>query len=467
MVKAFSGPEYLLKTNKAKELYEKFASTLPIYDYHGHLNAREIAENKSFTDLGELWMAGDHYKWRLMRAAGLPEELITGQITTYKEKFMAFAQVLPYFVGNPVYHWAHLELRQYFAIDKPLSAKTADEIYDETLQQIQKGGFRARDLMAKSNVETIATTNDPIDDLYFHRQLHHSTDLQIYVVPTFRPDAVLVIASDSFSTYLQQLAEVSGSNMQTLDDLLDTLRQRMDYFATMGCCSADHSVSTFPTVKGTYAQAKHIFAKRLTGQSLQLEDIERYQYYLLFFLASEYATRGWVMQLHLSALRNANSRLFDQLGADCGVDSIGEAVSIRALQQFFDDLEIIDAVPKVILYTMNPTAYYMMATMAGNFQRGSKGKIQVGPAWWMLDHRDGIVEQLRLISNTGALGLFIGMTTDSRSFLSFSRHDYFRRIVCSLIGQWIEDGEVPDDNETLGPLLEGIFIQNARNYFTN
>ncbi len=466
-MKAFSGPEYLLKTNKAKELYEKFASTLPIYDYHGHLRAQDIAENKSFTDLGELWMAGDHYKWRLMRVAGLPEELITGQDTTYKEKFLAFAEVLPYFVGNPVYHWAHLELRQYFAIDKPLSAKTAYEIYDETLQQIQKGGFRARDLLAKSNVETIATTNDPIDDLYFHRQLHHATDIQTRVVPTFRPDAVLAITSVSFIAYLQQLAEVSGPSIQTLDDLLDTLRQRMDYFATMGCSSADHSVSTFPTVKGTYAQAKHIFSKGLTGQSLQQEDVERYRYYLLFFLASEYATRGWVMQLHLSALRNANSRLFDQLGADCGVDSIGEAVSIRALQQFFDDLEIIDAVPKVILYTMNPAAYYMIASMAGNFQGGIKGKIQVGPPWWMLDHRDGIVEQLRLISNTGALGLFIGMTTDSRSFLSFSRHDYFRRIVCSLIGQWIEDGEVPDDDETLGPLLEGIFIQNARNYFTN
>ncbi len=461
----FMGPRFLLKSEVAKRLYDSFASDQPIYDYHCHLDAKEILENQYFTDIGELWLKGDHYKWRLMRATGVPEEKITGNSVSFEEKFYAFAEVLPYFIGNPVYHWAHLELQKYFGIHDALSPKTARKIYEQTQEKMAAGGFSVRELIERSKVELIATTNHPKEELKWHQRLQESSDLATKVVPTFRPDAFLHVEWERFHTEVREFGVQYGIDMQNLDDLLALLMRRMDDFATVGCRIADHGLTDFPTVKGSYSEAKAIFQKVMNRTEITFLDMQKYQYYLLYFLGSEYARRDWVMQLHLSPLRNTNTRIYHSLGPDAGVDSVGDPVSARALQQWFDEVELAGGVPRTLLFTLNPSAYYVMATMAGNYQGGVKGKIQMGPAWWMLDHRDGIEEQLRLVANTGGLGLFVGMTTDSRSYLSYARHDYFRRILCSLIGEWIEDGEVPDDPVMVGDLIRGVSVENARNYF--
>lgn len=464
-MKDFMGPDFLLTNNKGKELFELYAKNEPIYDFHCHLNARDIAEDQEFKTIGELWLAGDHYKWRAMRAAGIPETLITGSETSQKDKFMAFAKVLPYFVGNPLYHWAHLELQKYFGINTPLSAATAGRIWEEANARIAGGGFTARTLISSSNVELVATTEDPKDDLPWHARLKNVQDFNIRVVPTFRPDKLINISAADFTEYLESLGDSAHIRITALDDLLAVLKNRMDWFAQNGCRIADHSLETIPPVRGSFADAQAALGKIKAGVSLTDIEVEKYRYFMLQYLGMEYAKRGWVMQLHFSALRNNNSKLYSQLGPDCGVDSVGDSLAPQALGHLFDGIERETGMPKTILYTLNPAAYYMMATMAGNFQGGMAGKIQIGASWWFLDHRDGITEQLKILANTGGLGYFVGMLTDSRSFLSYARHDYFRRILCSLIGGWVEDGEVPDDAELLKMLIRGISVENARQYF--
>lgn len=461
----FMGSDFLLNNSKGVELYNHFAKQQPIYDYHCHLSPKEIAEDKSFTNIGELWLEGDHYKWRVMRAAGISEEKITGKNTSFEEKFRAFAQVLPYFIGNPIYHWAHMELQKYFGIHEPLSAATVDKIWNEANEKIASGGFTARSLITFSNVELIATTDDPGDDLKYHPQIKQIDNFPTRVVPTFRPDKVVNWVATGDHEYLTRLGESENTVIDSLDELLVVLGKRMDHFHNMGCRIADHGLGSVPAVRGTYDEVKTIFVKVSKGGTPAPEEIEKYQYFMLYFFGCEYSKRGWTMQMHFSPIRNCNTKLFKQLGPDCGVDSVGDMISAQSLRQLCDEIECETGMPKTIFYTMNPSAYYILATMAGNFQGGVPGKIQLGTAWWMLDHHDGIMEQLRILASTGSLGYFVGMLTDSRSFLSYARHDYFRRVLCTLIGEWVQKGEVPDDPEMLGKIVRGICVENARAYF--
>ncbi|MBP2656402.1 MAG: uronate isomerase, partial [Firmicutes bacterium] len=429
MMKQFVGKDFLLTNKTGMELYGLYAKSQPIYDFHCHLSPQDIAEDKRYSDISELWLADDHYKWRIMRAYGIPEELITGKATSPQEKFKAFAEALPAAVGNPIYHWSHMELNNYFGIHEPLSGKSSDRIWRETTEKIQSEGFSAQALIARSNVELIATTDDPTDDLKWHLMIANIKDFATRVVPTWRPDKAVAIASPGFMDYLEKLASSANATIGSFDEYLDVLRKRMDFFETVGCRSADHGIVALPSVQGNYNDAKATFNKVLAKVRLQEEEVEKFTFHMLSFFGCEYSRRGWVMQLHLSAVRNQNTKLFDKLGPDCGVDSSGDPVTALALGRLFDEIEKAEGMPKTVLYTLNPTAYYVLATMAGNFSGGIRGKMQLGAAWWMLDHRDGMREQLRILANTGVLGLFIGMLTDSRSFLSYVRHDYFRRVL--------------------------------------
>ncbi len=398
---------FMLKNKTAKELYYDFAEGLPIIDYHCHLSPQMIAEDHRFKNAYELFLGGDHYKWRQMRSNGIAEEYITGDGDEF-EKWMGFARTMPLLIGNPLYHWTALELKRYFDIDTPLTADTAKEIWDICNEKLQDPSFSAKNLIRRSNVETICTTDDPYDDLQYHKALK---DFETKVLPTFRP------------------------NFTTIgDDIVD----RMDYFHENGCRLSDHSIDEFSD-----------------------EIIEK-----LVFLGEEYAKRGWTMQLHIGAMRNNNTRMFNKLGADVGFDSVNDFEVARPLSRLLDALDKKDALPKTILYTLNPKDNYVLGTMLGNFQQGpTAGKIQFGSGWWFNDNRDGMQEQMKALANLGLLGKFVGMLTDSRSFVSYPRHEYFRRILCNLLGTWVEEGEYPDDRKALKEIVEGICYKNAKDYF--
>ncbi len=464
-MKDFTGRDFLLTNIKGEYLYRHYAQKLNIFDYHCHLNPRDIAEDRKFNNVGELMLEGDHYKWRIMRAYGIDENNITGIDVSYKDKFFSFAEALPFFIGNPVYHWVHMELNKYFGIKTPLSGKTAERVWEEANAKIKEGKFNACSLITDSNVEFAATTDDPSSNLEWHTRIAERKDFNTRIVPTWRPDRVMDITSADYMAYLDELASTEDMKINSLDDLLDLMKKRMDFFEANGCCIADHALTNSPTVCGTYYDAKAVLAKKLFGVEIGTEEAEKFKFFILFFFGCEYYARNWVMQMHLSTIRNQNTRLFKLLGPDSGLDSCGELVDITALRSLFDRIEMDRGMPKTILYTMNPSAYYPLATLAGTFTGGIPGKIQLGAAWWMLDHRDGITEQLKTLANTGGLGLHVGMLTDSRSLLSYVRHDYYRRILCSLIGKWVQSGEVPDDEELLETLIRSICIENARRYF--
>ncbi len=398
---------FMLKNKTAKELYYDFAENLPIIDYHCHLSPKMIAEDHRFKNAYELFLGGDHYKWRQMRSNGIMEEMITGDGDEF-DKWMGFARTMPLLIGNPLYHWTALELKRYFDIDTPLTADTAKEIWDICNEKLQDPSFSAKNLIRRSNVETICTTDDPYDDLAYHKQLK---DFETKVLPTFRPN---------FATMGK--------------DIVD----RIDYFHENGCRLSDHAVDDFSD-----------------------EIIEK-----LVFLGEEYARRGWTMQLHIGALRNNNTRMFNKLGADTGFDSVNDFEVAQPLSRLLDALDKKDALPKTILYTLNPKDNYVLGTMLGNFQQGpTAGKIQFGSGWWFNDNRDGMQEQMKALANLGLLGKFVGMLTDSRSFVSYPRHEYFRRILCNLLGMWVEEGEYPDDRQALKEIVEGICYKNAKAYF--
>jgi len=463
-MKEFIGRDFLLNNETGLMLYEKYARHLPIYDYHCHLSPREIAEDKVFYDIGELMLAHDHYKWRLMRQAGIEEKYITGE-ASYREKFIAYGKALSLAAGNPLYHWTHMELREYFDITEPLSEKSAEKIYEAANEKMTSGDFSARKLMEKSKVYLAATTDDPADSLEYHRELNNSKDFSCMVVPTFRPDKACHILAADYRDYIKRLGQTAAVEINNLNTLKDALLKRMDAFAEAGCRIADHGVYSIPDAVCDEAEAETIFQKALSGMELAPGEGDRFLIHMLTFLAVEYARRDWCMQIHMSPLRNQNTRLYNRLGPDSGIDSVGDPISALALGKFLNNVENIYKVPKTILYTLNPSAYYVLATMAGNFSAGVPGKIQLGAAWWFCDHRDGIQEQLRIFASTGLLGVFNGMLTDSRSFTSYVRHDYFRRILCSLIGEWMEAGEYPMDEENAASLVQGICFYNAEKYF--
>lgn len=461
----FMNDDFLITNDQGRYLYHQFACKATIFDYHCHLNPRDIAEDRQFTNIGEMMLEGDHYKWRIMRAFGISEDLITGTSSTPKEKFLAFARALPFFAGNPVYQWVHMELNKNFDIKTPLSEKTADHIWQETIDQLQTRRISACSLIKSANVEFLATTDDPTSDLQWHARIASDGKCAARVAPTWRPDPILDISSETYGQYLDKLAATEGVTIASLADLIDLIKKRMDFFAANGCSIADHGLVNLPAASGTALEAEQVFAKKLAGGLLSDEQTEKFKFYLLYFFACEYNRRNWVMQLHISVVRNQNTRLYRLLGPDAGLDSCGEPVNIPALRRLLDQVEMDCGLPKTILYTMNPSSYYPLATLAGSFTRDLPGKIQLGAAWWMLDHRDGINEQLKVLANTGGLGLSVGMLTDSRSFLSYVRHDYYRRVLCSLIGHWVENGEVPNDDEMLKSYIDGLCIGNARRYF--
>lgn len=444
---------FMLKNPTAKRLYRYYAEKMPIIDYHCHLSPEEIATDHVFKNATELFLGGDHYKWRLMRAAGVDEKYITGDADDY-EKFAAFASVVPYMIGNPMYHWIHLELKRYFGIEEVLSAKSCEKIWNKINEQLKKPEFSAKNLILRSNVVALCTTDDPADDLKYHRALE---SWSVKVLPTFRPDKLLSIEKDEFCNY------IAVAGIKSYDDVARWIEKRVDYFASLGCKLSDHSLSFVPYAEG---DAKAVFEKRLSGGILSDEEEQTYKTSVMLTLAKNYARKGWTMQLHIGALRNNNTRAFGKLGADSGYDSISDAPVAQKLSRLLDAMEKENALPKTILYSLDKNANYTLATMAGNFQSAPfESKIQLGSGWWFNDQRDGMEEQLRALANLGLLSKFVGMLTDSRSFVSYTRHEYFRRIFCNLVGKWVEEGEYPADEQMLKEIVEGVCYKNAEKYF--
>jgi len=447
--------DFLLQSNTAKRLYHEIAAVQPIIDYHCHLSPRLIAKDYVFQNIGELMLAGDHYKWRAIRSFGIDEELITGK-ADWRDKFRAFATMLPFAIGNPLYHWTHLELARYFDINEPLCAANADEIYDRCAALMADGSFSTRKLIERSGVEALCTTDDPQDDLCWHREIKES-GWQVKVLPTFRPDKAVNIHKEDFLPYIK------ATGVTTYAELKAWLTARIDYFAAHGCRLSDHGLDFIPYAVGDAAAA---FDKALGGETLTAAERDAYMTDLILHCAKEYARRDWCMQIHVGALRNSNTRQYRALGPDTGYDSIAETTVAEPLAKILDALEQTNELPKTILYSLNPKDNYTIATLIGGFQGApTRGKLQLGSGWWFNDQKDGMQAQLKALGNLGVLGTFVGMLTDSRSFVSYPRHEYFRRILCNLIGEWVENGEYPDDNEALSAIVKGISYQNAKNYF--
>lgn len=461
----FLDENFLLNTETAKLLYHEYAKGLPIIDYHCHLPPALIASNHRFENLTQAWLAGDHYKWRAMRANGVPEAYCTGDKTD-PEKFRMWAETVPYTLRNPLYHWTHLELQRYFGITDVLNPQSADRIYDTCSARLNTPEFSTHGLLRKMNVETVCTTDDPVDSLEHHRTIAES-GLGVSILPAFRPDNAMAVENPAvYNQYLSRLESASGLSIASYNDLLCALRNRHDFFSENGCTLSDHGLEQIYAEDFTMETISRIFDKIRIGH--ELEDIERRQFKssLLLELARWDAEKGWVQQFHLGALRNNNSRLLRRLGPDTGWDSIGDFPQGRSLSTFLDRLDSGDNLAKTILYNLNPADNALFATMIGNFNDGSfPGKIQFGSAWWFLDQKDGMTQQLNALSNMGLISRFVGMLTDSRSFLSYPRHEYFRRLVCRLFGEEIEGGELPSDLPWIGKVVGDICYHNARRYF--
>jgi glucuronate isomerase len=464
-MKDFICRDFLLGNDTAKMLFHGYAVDLPIIDYHCHVDPKEIAEDRRFDNIAQIWLGGDHYKWRLMRANGEDEKNITGQGSDY-EKFMAFARALPKAVNNPLYHWAHLELRRYFNCDLALSSATADEIWHHCSHVLFENDMSVRGIIARSKVKVIATTDDPVDSLEWHKAIAEDKSFVTKVVPTFRPDKALNIDKAGFSEYIAALGSVSGIHISTLDDLFSALSGRMDFFGGFGCRASDHGLDYVPFIENAETYASAIFKKARNGESLSAQEAESYKTAVMVFLGREYAKRGWVMQLHYGAMRNVNVAMYRRLGPDTGYDAIGSLECSRRIASLLNALEEGGELPKTILYSLNPNDDAMLDTVAGCFPGpGIVSKVQHGSAWWFNDTKSGMEAQLTSLSTRGLLGGFVGMLTDSRSFLSYTRHEYFRRILCNLIGSWVENGEYPKDEKALGELITDIGYGNALKYF--
>ncbi|MCH4565480.1 glucuronate isomerase [Halomonas sp. EGI 63088] len=466
-MRPFLSEDFLLSSETARRLYHDFAKDEPIYDYHCHLSPREIAENRRFDNLGEIWLEGDHYKWRAMRAAGIPENLITGD-ASFSDKFRAWASTVPQCIGNPIYHWTHLELRRPFGIKGLLfSPDTADAVWDKCSELLSTEEFSARGIMQKMNVRMVGTTDDPADSLIYHRSIADDDSFDIEVAPTWRPDRAFKIDHATFPEYLQKLGAAADVEISSYDDLLKALELRINHFSEHGCRAADHGIEVvrFAEIPTDKTLTK-ILVKRLQGEHLTENEIAQFSTAVQVWLGKQYAKRNWVMQLHLGAQRNNSTRMFQQLGGDAGFDSIGDRPFAYSLARFLDTLDVSNELPKTILYCLNPSDNEVLATMIGNFQGGGiPGKIQFGSGWWFNDQKDGMIRQLTSLSQMGLLSQFVGMLTDSRSFLSYTRHEYFRRILCDLIGGWVENGEAPADFNMLGTMVRNICGNNAVEYF--
>ena len=466
-MQSFINDDFLLQSDVAKELYHQHAEHQPIIDYHCHLNPEYIANDRQFDNLGQIWLEGDHYKWRAMRSNGIDEKYCTGKDTSDWEKFEKWAETVPYTMRNPLYHWTHLELKQAFGVDKLLSPATAKEIFDECTAKLRTKEYSARGLMKKFNVEVVCTTDDPVDSLNYHIALKQE-GFGIKVLPAWRPDKAMAVENPvEYRKYVEKLSEVSGVTIRKFDDLLQALRVRHDFFADLGCKLSDHGIEEFYAEKWSKSEIEVIFNKVYGGKELTQEEIRKFKSAMLYEGAVMDWEKGWTQQFHYGAIRNNNSRMMKQLGPDTGFDSIGDFTVAKAMSAFFDSLDVSGKLTKTIIYNLNPRDNDLVATMIGNFQDGSvPGKMQFGAAWWFLDQKSGIEAQLNSLSNLGLLSRFVGMLTDSRSFLSYPRHEYFRRILCNLIGNDVENGLLPaSEMDFLGKMVENISYFNAKNFF--
>jgi glucuronate isomerase len=466
-MKPFLSDNFLLQTESAQRLYHEYASSMPIFDYHCHLPVEEISEDKKFTNLTAIWLNGDHYKWRAMRANGIDEHYITGSASD-KDKFMAWARTVPKTIRNPLYHWTHLELKNPFGIAGTLlNESTADKIYSTCTDMLQQDDFSTRGLLKQMNVKVVCTTDDPIDTLEHHKKLAEDKSFSVRVLPAFRPDKAMAVENVSaFNNYVDQLAEVTATDISSFTTFLECLDKRHAFFHEMGCRLSDHGLEQPYAQEFTRDQTAASYAKIRAGNELTLEEAHRFKSAMLFeFGVMDYEC-GWTQQFHFGALRNTNSRAFDALGPDMGYDSMGDFAMGKALATMLDRLDSRNKLAKTILYSINPGDNEMIATMTGNFQDGSvPGKMQFGSAWWYNDQRDGMERQINTLSNTGLLSRFVGMLTDSRSFLSYPRHEYFRRVLCNLFGSDIDKGELPVDFDLIGTTIQDISYNNAVNYF--
>lgn len=463
-MKDFMGDNFLLSTDTAVELYHTYAKDMPIIDYHCHLSPKEIYVNKRFNNITEAWLYGDHYKWRLMRANGISEEYVTGDADDY-DKFLAWAKTVPMTIGNPLYNWTHLELQRFFNVHELLNEKSAPAIWEKVNGLLQGENFGARDLIVKSNVHVICTTDDPIDSLEYHQLLQKDQDFNVNVYPSFRPDKGLSINLPSYLEWVSKLAEVSEVEIEKYDDFLSALETRVRFFHEVGGRVSDHALDVLVYEEAAKEEIDEIFANALEGGQVSKEDERKYRTYTLNFLGGLYAELGWTMQFHINALRNNNTKMVNELGPDTGYDSINDDGIAKPLVQILDSMEKEKGLPKTILYSLNPNDNPIIAGIINSFQDGeTAGKIQFGPAWWFNDSKEGMIDQMKALANVGLFTRFLGMLTDSRSFLSFTRHEYFRRILCQLLGEWVENGEVPNDMELLGSIVQGISYNNAKNY---
>lgn len=464
-MKAFMDDNFLLQNKTAQELYHQYAKHMPIIDYHCHLPQSQIASNHQFENLTQIWLYGDHYKWRAMRSNGVNESYITGNKSDY-EKFEQWAKTVPYTLRNPLFHWTHLELQRYFGIDKLLNEKTAEDIYEECTAKLQTPDFSVRNLLRKMNVALVCTTDDPADDLSDHILLKKE-GFEIPVLPAFRPDKAMDVENvKTFKAYVNRIEKVSNTSISTLSDYLKALKSRHDFFAKIGCSVSDHGLEEIYAEDYTTAAIEGIFTKLMSGVDVSYEDKRKFKSAMLVYFAEWDWEKGWTQQYHLGAIRNNNTRAMRILGADTGWDSIGDFQQAKALSKFLGKLDSDNKLAKTILYNLNPADNEVMATMIGNFNDGSvAGKVQWGSAWWFLDQKDGMTKQLNALSNMGLVSKFVGMLTDSRSFLSFPRHEYFRRLLCNLFGEEIENGELPNDTAWTGKIISDICFHNAQQYF--
>jgi len=468
MSKVFMDENFLLETEAARLLYAA-AKDEPIFDYHCHLIPSQIAENRQFNDLTEMWLSGDHYKWRQMRAMGYEEKYITGDASNY-EKYLTWARTVENLIGNPLYHWTHLELQRYFDIYEPLTEKSAPSIWEKANAFLKKPDFSVKGILKKLKVFALGTTDDPVDSLEYHRTIADGTapigKIETKVLPSFRPDRALNINAAGFADYIASLSKASGITIKTSDDVIAALENRLDFFISHGCKASDHALENAPYEIAPNSVIDMAFNTAMASQTVSHKDAESYKTKILTELAKLYAKRGIAMQLHFSCLRNINPRIFSRIGPDTGIDAVHDIEQSKNLACLLGKIEAESALPKTIIYSLNPKDYYPIGTIMGAFQgQNCFGKIQLGSAWWFCDNRDGMEEQMRVLANLGILPAFIGMLTDSRSFLSYPRHEYFRRIMCNLIGSWVENGEYPCDTEKLEKIVKDISFGNAQRYF--
>lgn len=462
-MKKFMDRDFLLSNETAKHLYHDYASKMPIIDYHCHLSPQEIYEDRTFNTITEVWLGGDHYKWRIMRAHGVEEKYITGDGDD-RTKFRKWAETVSMAIGNPLHHWSHLELRNFFDYQGVLNEDTADEVYDLCNEKLKT--MSARKMIEMSDVTHLCTTDDPVDDLHWHRLIKADESFRVTVLPAWRPDKAMNIAADTYADYVAKLSEVSGVEIHSYQELMEALKLRLEFFAANGCTVSDHGMENVAYVPASKEEIEAIFAKRMAGEKVTSLEERKFRTAFLTDLGREYAKRNWVMQLHYGVIRDNNKKVFRALGPDAGIDSIGSSAPMSELAYFLNGLAETDELPKTIVYSLNPIDNAAIETIIACFQEGpAVSKMQHGAAWWFNDHKLGMIEQMTSLANEGMLVDFVGMLTDSRSFLSYARHEYFRRILCDLVGTWVENGEYPDDEKALKKIIEGISYNNAKRYF--